>query len=114
MTLEILNANQLYYKGKMGSLKAQDPQFLNNKRFMCFSRRRETLNFARDFVLEYLVPKYKEDANKFPLLRTGPTGRDLFDELNGILKRSISGPRWLAIPEERFHEVEEFLKQYKI
>jgi hypothetical protein len=116
MPLEIVTAQQLFDKGEIDALEVNDPKLFANRRVVKFSDLREGMQFAYDFVHQYLVPKYGRDqASKFPMAKTGPS-RDagaMLTEMLGLAKSQSPQPVWFAVPEERFVEVEEFLKQYK-
>ncbi|MFO8016107.1 MAG: hypothetical protein R6U32_03310 [Candidatus Woesearchaeota archaeon] len=113
MSLEILTAQELYQRGEIDEFEVQDPHLFGDRRVMKFSDQEEGLNFAYAFVHQYLVPKYgREEAAKFPMAKTGPARKDLLVESLGTVPEPSPNPVWFAIPEDRFPEVEEFLKQY--
>ena len=115
MSLEILTAKELLDKREIDPLEFQDPHLFGDRRVMCFSDLNEGIQFAYAFVQQYLIPKYgKEEAVKFPFLKTGPARENLLAEMMGVIPEPSPNPVWFAIPEERFPEVEEFLKQYKL
>ena len=114
MSLEILTAKKLLDKGEIDPLEFQNPRIFGNRKVMCFSDEKEGILFAYAFVHQYLIPKYgKEEAARFPLLKTGPAREDMLSEILEITPPPTSNPVWFAIPENRFSEVEEFLKKYK-
>jgi len=113
MGLEILTAEELYQKGEIDALEVQDQHLFGNRKVMLFSDQEEGLKFIYAFVHQYLIPKYgREEAAKFPMVKTGPAREDLLGEALGIIPRPSPNPIWFTIPEDRFYEVEEFLKQY--
>ena len=113
MGLEILTAQELYERGEIDAFEVQDPHLFGNGRIMQFSDPNEAVNFAYAFAHRYLVPKYGlEEAAKFPIVKTGPARKGLLGETLGIVREPSPNPIWFAIPDDRFSEVEEFLKQY--
>lgn len=113
MSLEILTAKELYNRGLIDAFDLRAPNHFRDRKVMVFSDILEGMGFAYSFAHFYLVPKYgKEEAAKFPMTKSGPAKENLLAELLGDLPKDVNSPMWLVVPNDRFSEVEEYLKQY--
>ena len=120
--IEVVQAEELFSRGELHKEDRFEVDKFENTKIMRFRARDDAVEFARGFVLNYLIPKYgKEKATKFPMAKSGPqrvlrTPEEASAEMGrfiGCISENQNRETWLVIPTERYDEVEEYIKSLK-
>jgi hypothetical protein len=107
MSPEILRADELYEKGEITEGELLDPNIFKGRRGMRFPNRGEATEFVARFLQDYERRHGPESSNGFPIYEFSK-GRPLYQDFVDVAA-GINRPVLLAIPENRFSEVEAFL-----
>jgi len=114
--LEILSPEELYERGELERHELKSPRFAD-KTVMKFDSLDEATEFGKGFLIGYFLPRYGlEETKKFPFVKSGPF-RNVEDYLTekviGAKEPDSNRETWLIVPNDRFHEIQEYMDKIK-